>query len=113
MRVELQKVKHNNNLAEWAEMVRACKNSGMTVRAWCHEQGLNEKTYYYRQKQICNALPERMNTPVQFAEVDSPTTGAANGSGVQIRIGAAEIHVDSHADLALLRDVLRIVAQTC
>lgn len=57
--------------------------------------------------------PERMNTPVQFAEVDSPTTGAANGSGVQIRIGAAEIHVDSHADLALLRDVLRIVAQTC
>lgn len=113
MSVELQKVKRSNHLAEWSEMVRACKNSGMTVRAWCAKQGLNEKTYYHRQKQVCNALPEKMCRPAQFAEVSPATIAASTGSGIQIRIGATEIHVDGNIDLALLRDVLRAVAGIC
>lgn len=85
----------------------------MTVRAWCLEQGLNEKTYYYRQKQLCNALPERTGKPVQFAEVRRLEVNPVLEGSIQIRVGAAEICVDSNTDLTLLRDVLRVVAQTC
>ena len=113
MSVELQKVKRSNHLAEWSEMVQSCKNSGMTVRAWCAEQGLNEKTYYHRQKQVCNALPEKMCRPTQFAEVSPATVAASTGAGIRIRIGAAEIHVDGNTDLALLRDILNAVAGIC
>ena len=113
MSVELQKVKRNKHLAEWSEMVRACKNSGLTVRAWCAEQGLNEKTYYHRQKQVCNALPEKLCRSAQFAEVSSETITASTGVGVQIRIGAAEIQVDANTDLALLRDILHAIAGIC
>lgn len=113
MSVELQKVKRSSHLAEWSEMVRACKNSGMTVRAWCADQGLNEKTYYHRQKQVCNALPEKLCRSAQFAEVSPATIAASAGVGIQIRIGAAEIQVDENTDLALLRDILRVVAGIC
>ena len=113
MSVELQKVKRNSHLAEWSEMVRACKSSGLTVRAWCEEQGLNEKTYYHRQKQVCNALPEKICRPAQFAEVRPATFAACAGAGIQIRIGAAEFHVDGNTDLVLLRDILRVVAGIC
>lgn len=113
MSVELQKVKRSSHLAEWSEMVRACKNSGLTVRAWCAEQGLNEKTYYHRQKQVCNALAGEMCCPAQFAEVSPATIAASAGAGIPIRIGAAEIRVDGNTDLALLRDILRAVAGIC
>ena len=88
-------------------------NSGLTVRAWCAEQGLNEKTYYHRQKQVCNALPEKMCRPAQFAEVSPATIAASTGAGIRIRIGAAEIHVDGNTDLSLLRDILRAIAGIC
>ena len=113
MSVELQQIKSSNNLVAWAEMVRACKNSGMTVRAWCQENGINEKTYYHRQKRVCNALPESLCPPLQFAEVKRIEESRFPGAGIKIRIGMAEISVDGNTDLALLRDVLRVVTQTC
>lgn len=59
MSVELQEVKRSSHLAEWAEMVRSCKNSGLTVQTWCREHGLNEKTYYHRQIQVAMRCRER------------------------------------------------------
>ena len=113
MSVELQQIKRNSSLAEWAEMVRTCKNSGLTVKAWCKEQGLNEKTYYYRQKQLCNALPEKAGNAIQFAEIRQPVIDGTPEDGIHIRIGTADISVHSNADLDLLREVLRIVTETC
>lgn len=113
MSVELQRVKRGSHLAEWTEMVRQCRNSGMTVKAWCGEQGLNEKTYYHRQKQVCNALPEGIGQTVRFAEVSGPAIRVPSGNAVHIRIGAADISVDGNTDLELLRNILRIAAETC
>ena len=113
MGIELQKVKRDSNLSEWAEMVRSCKNSGLTVKAWCLEQRLNEKTYYYRQKQVCNAVPAKMNPPVQFAEVKQPGIATTAEGGICIHIGIADIRVEEYADLDQLRDVLRIVCEIC
>ena len=113
MSIELQKVKRSSNLAEWAEMIRCCKSSGLTVKAWCKEHGVNDKTYYYRQKQVCNALPAKLNPPVQFAEVNRTASNALTESIIHIQIGAAKISVDGTTNLDLLRDVLRTVAEIC
>ena len=58
-------------------------------------------------------LPGKMCRPTEFAEVRPATIAANIGSSIQIRIGAAEIHVGGNADLALLRDILRVVSETC
>ena len=94
-------------------MVRKCRNSGMTVKARCREQGLNEKTYYHRQNEVCNALPEGMWQTVWFAEVSRQAISAPSGDAVHIHIGAADISVDDNTNLELLRNILRIAVETC
>jgi hypothetical protein len=62
---ELSKFNHCKNLAQWQQMVYDCRNSGMTVRAWCASQGISEKSYYYRQRKVWDAA--------QQADVNKPT----------------------------------------
>ena len=52
---ELSQLNHNKNLAHWQQLVYDCRNSGMTVKAWCAENGISEKTYYYRQRKVWDA----------------------------------------------------------
>ena len=48
------------------QTVTLCKHishgSGKTVRVWCEEQGVNQKSYYYWQQKIREALGERFTS---------------------------------------------------
>lgn len=46
-------------LENWTARIMACRSSGMTVRAWCQENGLSEKTYYYWQRRLFQTLSEQ------------------------------------------------------
>ena len=35
------------NLAEWTRQVEECRNSGLSVRAWCEQNGIAVSTYIY------------------------------------------------------------------
>lgn len=50
--VELSKLNHYKNLAQWQQEVKDFRRSGMTVRAWCAQREVSEKTYYYRQRKV-------------------------------------------------------------
>lgn len=39
-------------------MVYDCRNSGVTVRAWCVSHGISEKSYYYRQRKVWEAAQQ-------------------------------------------------------
>jgi len=41
----LQIIKENNNLAEWSRQVEECRNSGLSIRAWCEQSGIAVSTY--------------------------------------------------------------------
>jgi hypothetical protein len=48
--------------AVWQQLVYDCRHSGMTVRAWCAQNGVSEKSYYYRQRKVWEATqPEAMS----------------------------------------------------
>lgn len=53
---EIAKVKKEVKLKQWAEMVQLRNESGLTVSKWCDQNGVNVKTYYYRLKQVRQAL---------------------------------------------------------
>ena len=42
---ELSQFNHYKNLSQWQQLVCDCRNSGMTVKAWCAEKGISEKAY--------------------------------------------------------------------
>ena len=52
---ELNKLNHRANLTQWQQLVYDCRHSGMTVKAWCAENGVSEKSYYYRQRKVWEA----------------------------------------------------------
>jgi len=121
--MDIQEYKKSNRLSEWAEMVSACRNSGQTISAWCEENGINEKTYYYRQKRVCDAMPDlRRNTalpvlrnepPVSFVKVTPAIRSRTSDTAVTICMGSTEVQIRDGADAATIEAVLRILPGIC
>ena len=74
-------------LEEWAEMVRARRNSGLSVRRWCTENGVNQKTYYYRLQKVREFFCEEHHDIVPLA-YDVPTPAS---SDIKIQSGNMNI----------------------
>ena len=53
---EIQTVKNQMTLQNWAQEVAECQSSGMTVSAWCELHGINGKTYYYHLRRVRESL---------------------------------------------------------
>ena len=56
MGTEIQTVKNQMTLKNWAQEVAECQSSGMTVSAWCELHGINVKTYYYHLRRVRESL---------------------------------------------------------
>ena len=56
MSTEIQTVKDQTTLKNWAEEVAECQSSGMTVSEWCELHGRNVKTYYYHLRRVRESL---------------------------------------------------------
>lgn len=41
-----QKLNANQRLSEWTQRIAERKSSGISVKNWCRENGVSEKTYY-------------------------------------------------------------------
>ncbi len=53
----IQLVKSEVQLKTWQDQVEAQKSSGLSVRIWCAENGINEKTFYYRMRKVRERFP--------------------------------------------------------
>ena len=49
-------------LRQWANQIHECQNrpQGMTVDAWCEQNGLTKANYYYRLRQVRQACLDQM-----------------------------------------------------
>ena len=121
MEQSLQVMSKQERLENWTARIMACRSSGMTVRAWCQENGLSEKTYYYwlrrvRQEaysQLQQELPTLTHmdsTAVTFAEI--PVPGAHKSeeisfkADVVIRTGPLVIGIANSVSEGLLSKIL-------
>ena len=73
---------------EWAAKIQACRESGMSVRSWCRENGIASKTYYYHLRKLREKLCEQI--PVAVAAVPESNESV-------MRISAAGIRVDIYS----------------
>ena len=64
MGISVQELKHAARLQEWSARVAECRSSGISVKAWCAEQGIALKTYYNWEKQIVKAATQQYALPV-------------------------------------------------
>ena len=97
-------------MQEWSGMLRQRKESGLSVKEWCREQGLAEHIYYYRLRKLrqaaCTALEQAQ--PLQLAEVPLAPKPQESHAKLRLttRIGTLEI---MDADRSTLDQVLRMM----
>lgn len=49
-------VKHKYLISKWAPIICTCHTSGMTVKAWCQENNVNNKPFFYWQRRVRNEI---------------------------------------------------------
>ena len=125
--MKVQEVTRQLRLQEWAEQIRACRQSGSTVREWCKGNGVSTKTYYNRMKRVREELLEameagsaltlcgrdgrstlkQMETP-EFAALPIPRM---NMAAVTVHIGPHVAEIHNGAETETVESVLRALAR--
>ena len=103
----LQVYNEQAKLAEWAQIVSRCRGSGLSVRQWCQENGINISSYYKWQRKVYAAAQAQQES--RFVEVTPVQPAAVGNVAVTVRIAGAELDIHSGADAATVEAVLRAV----
>ena len=110
MEQSLQVMSKQERLENWTARIMACRGSGMTVRAWCRENGLSEKTYYYWQRRLFQTLSEQqVSHKTAFAEITPPQPVCSVHVAVTVHISGVEADIHNGADASTVETVLRIL----
>ena len=98
----LQKLGVVRRMELWSERVQEYRSSGKSVREWCRDRGLSEKTYYYWQRRLFKTL---MESPQQITLL----TCRCNDITVTVHIAGIETDIHNGADAETVETVLRIL----
>ena len=96
-------VKRDVQLREWTEQIKAQQESGMTVTAYCAQNGINIKTYYYHLRKVREQCLEYEPAIVPVA-VPRATS--------DIRIEKNGLHISLPADISA-DTLLALVHELC
>lgn len=73
----LQTLGQRQRLLEWSQKVADCRQSGLSVKRWCSENGTSVKTYYSWQKKVFELMVEQQKVQLEAEEhscfVELPT----------------------------------------
>ena len=103
-------------LQEWASQIQERLQSGQTVREWCEQRNLAQKTYYYRLRRVRGELLQGMESGNLPAIPGKPVFAAltvprASGAAVTVRIGGHTAEIQEGADAETIERVLRVLTQ--
>ena len=54
----MDKSTHEMRLMKWTAIIKECRSSGKTVTAWCSENNISSKSFYYWQRKVRNTVFE-------------------------------------------------------
>ena len=86
----------------WEPIVRRARQSGVPIRAYAREHGINENTLAWWNWRFGDELGDSA-----FVEV---TVACSRRSALRVQIGSVQIEVDRETDLALLRQVVEVLS---
>lgn len=116
--MDTREVAYKYRLNQWTAIIRECRTSGQTVKAWCSEHQINQKSYYYWLKRVraaaCEALPalNADNNTIVPVNLVRPTAGQSqaesrNSATVIIRLGPVTLEISNSASATLIENTLK------
>ena len=109
-------LKHRAKLQEWAVQIQNCRGSGLSVRTWCRQEGINAATYYRWERELlatAETIPSSSVSAVRFAELPAPKRVSRNVAErcATLHIGNASLNIYPGCDaeqLKMLVELLRL-----
>ena len=87
-------VKQELRLQKWMEQIKAQQESGMTVTAYCAQNGINIKTYYYHLRKVREQYLESKPAIVSVVIPRATSDIHIEKNGLQISL-SADISADT------------------
>lgn len=72
----MEKITHQMRCQQWAKIISECLASGMNKTAWCKQNGISDKAFFYWQKILrreAYALTDPANKTAELPAVSQPT----------------------------------------
>ena len=98
----------DNRLQQWTQIIQQCKSSGLTNKAFCAQNGISEKTYYYWLKKMRTALAEK-EAPHIIRLEDTPTDEPEDM--IHIRFRSANMTLPAGTNVQAIAAVLQSLQQ--
>ena len=108
-------LKHDMTAKRWAMLIKERRESGMTVREWCHDRNIKESRYYYwlrilRRKAVENTeqtpqISPFVELPAGICQEQLPASAAA-----VIRKGNITIEVTESAPAGFIQKIMEALA---
>ena len=110
-------LKTQMHMQEWAKLIDARQDSGLTIKLWCQQNNLSESQYYYYLKKLrlaaCESLPSEKRDESQFAlvpnhaRVSNPVVTRSNS--IKITLSNAVVEIGEGADEAQVKFTLEVL----
>lgn len=111
---------------QWMKIIQDRNQSGLTIREYCQQNGVNQNAYYYWLRIIRHQAMEKENTAIQqqeFVEIPSlqvpettsykppvdPELPEDSGSGLTLEYKGVRIQVQTSTSMQLLSKALEVV----
>ena len=105
-------VRNPAKLQEWAKRIEICKSSGKTVSDWCHQNGINEKTYYYWNRKVMYMAGTADSVSGRFYEIPEVyETAAVRDIVSTVSVGTMKAEIYKGADAETLNALLKAMRQ--
>ena len=116
MATGVQELKLAARMQEWSARIAECRSSGMSVRAWCKEQGIAIQTYYHWEKRFVTEATQQLSLPaptqagllIRVNPGAMPSNDADRiGQGITIRHGESVITLPAGSSAEAVADLVR------
>ena len=112
---------HQVRMEQWASIIHNQASSNMTKVAWCKENNISLRQFFYYQRKLRDlaiesqhTLPQSLSSSANFCELSIPDNEpeplpSAQTSDITIEINGCLIHIDDSVSPHLLRTVIEVL----
>ncbi len=115
-------VKSQIKLNHWAQLIKECQNSSLTIKEWCDSNNVSKDQYYYwlrklREHAVANiptTMPNDMYVPkddVSFGKLQVNVPVCTSKAVVTIHMANATVEITEGTSQQTVEAVLRALSQ--
>lgn len=97
----IKEIKTELRHREWREQIQECQNSGLTVKEWCSNNGINISTYYSRLRIVREEILSRKPELHSIVPVSLSTELSEQSTAETIKTGFSD--TTEHAERIIIR----------